>query len=49
MDTHTLVPFPRGMRLILNSRTYQSSAMPNQFNRQDTRNFARYYPRSGGT
>jgi len=30
-------------RLILNSRTYQQSSKPNQYNRQDTNNFARYY------
>jgi hypothetical protein len=32
-------------RLILNSRTYQQSSLPNQYNRQDTANFARYYPK----
>jgi Protein of unknown function (DUF1553)/Protein of unknown function (DUF1549) len=32
-------------RLILNSRTYQQSSRPNQYNRQDTNNFARYYPK----
>jgi hypothetical protein len=32
-------------RLILNSRTYQQSSVPNQYNRQDTSNFARFYPK----
>jgi len=32
-------------RVILNSRTYQQSSKPNQFNREDTSNFARFYPR----
>jgi len=32
-------------RLILNSRTYQLSAKPNQTNRTDTINFSRYYPK----
>ncbi|MFN3650665.1 MAG: DUF1549 and DUF1553 domain-containing protein [Armatimonadota bacterium] len=32
-------------RTILNSRTYQQSSRPNQYNRDDTRNFARYYPK----
>ena len=32
-------------RLILNSRTYQQSSLPNQYNRQDTSNFARCYPK----
>lgn len=32
-------------RAILNSRTYQASSKPNQWNRQDTTNFARYYPK----
>jgi hypothetical protein len=32
-------------RLILTSRTYQQSSRPNQYNRQDTNNFARFYPR----
>ena len=30
---------------ILNSRTYQTSSMPNEFNRHDRHNFARAYPR----
>src|SRR6266849_8737917 len=32
-------------RVILNSRTYQQSSRPNQYNRQDTSNFARFYPK----
>jgi hypothetical protein len=32
-------------RVILNSRTYQASSRPNQYNRHDTTNFARYYPK----
>jgi hypothetical protein len=32
-------------RAILNSRTYQASSKPGQYNRQDTTNFARYYPK----
>jgi hypothetical protein len=32
-------------RTILNSRTYQQSSRPNQYNREDTSNFARYYPK----
>ena len=32
-------------RVILNSRTYQQSSRPNQYNRQDTNNFARFYPK----
>jgi hypothetical protein len=32
-------------RIILNSRTYQASSRPNQYNRHDTSNFARYYPK----
>lgn len=32
-------------RVILNSRTYQQSSRPNQFNASDTANFARYYPK----
>lgn len=32
-------------RSILNSRTYQESSIPNQYNRHDTSNFARYYPK----
>lgn len=33
------------IRTICNSRTYQLSALPNEFNKQDKRSFARYYPR----
>jgi hypothetical protein len=32
-------------RTILNSRTYQQSSKPNQWNRQDGNNFARFYPK----
>ena len=32
-------------RMILTSRTYQSSSLPNRYNRDDTSNFARYYPK----
>jgi len=32
-------------RTILNSRVYQQSSRPNQYNREDTSNFARYYPK----
>jgi len=32
-------------RTILNSRTYQESSVPNQYNKFDTSNFARYYPK----
>ena len=32
-------------RTILNSRTYQQSSRPNDFNRTDTSNFARFYPK----
>jgi hypothetical protein len=32
-------------RSILNSRTYQASSKPNQYNREDRVNFARYYPK----
>ncbi|MCC2672232.1 MAG: Bacterial Ig-like domain (group 2) [Armatimonadetes bacterium] len=32
-------------RTILNSRTYQESSVPNQYNRHDVSNFARYYPK----
>jgi uncharacterized protein DUF1549/uncharacterized protein DUF1553 len=32
-------------RVILNSRTYQQSYRPNQYNTHDTSNFARYYPK----
>jgi hypothetical protein len=33
------------IRTIVKSRTYQLSALPNDFNRQDKQNYARYYPR----
>ena len=33
------------IKVITKSRTYQLSAMPNQFNKHDKRNYARYYPR----
>jgi hypothetical protein len=33
------------VRTICNSRTYQLSAVPNEYNRHDKRAFARYYPR----
>ncbi|MBM4067828.1 MAG: DUF1553 domain-containing protein [Planctomycetes bacterium] len=33
------------IRSICRSRTYQLSSMPNEFNKQDKRSFARYYPR----
>jgi len=32
-------------RTICNSRTYQQSSFPNQYNESDEQNFARYYPR----
>lgn len=32
-------------RTILNSSTYQASSRPNKYNRLDTNNFARYYPK----
>jgi hypothetical protein len=32
-------------RMILNSRTYQLSALPNETNRHDTVNHSRYYPK----
>jgi len=32
-------------RTILNSRVYQQSSRPNQYNRHDVANFARYYPK----
>ncbi|WP_417387727.1 DUF1549 and DUF1553 domain-containing protein [Gimesia sp.] len=32
-------------RVICNSRTYQFSSFPNQFNQDDDQNYARYYPR----
>src|SRR6185436_17141591 len=33
------------IKTLVTSRTYQSSALPNEFNRHDKRAFARYYPR----
>ena len=33
------------VRTIVNSRTYQLSAVPNDFNKKDKQNFARFYPR----
>ncbi len=33
------------VRVIAKSRTYQLSAVPNEFNRQDRQNYARYYPK----
>jgi hypothetical protein len=33
------------IRTICNSRTYQLSSMPNEFNKHDKQNYARYYPR----
>ncbi len=33
------------VRTITKSRTYQLSAIPNDFNKQDKQNFARFYPR----
>jgi hypothetical protein len=33
------------VRTIVRSRTYQLSAVPNEFNSHDKQNFARYYPR----
>ena len=33
------------IRSIVNSRTYQLSAVPNDFNKQDKQNYARYYPK----
>ncbi len=33
------------IRTICKSRTYQLSSTPNEFNRQDKQNYARYYPR----
>jgi hypothetical protein len=33
------------IKTIVNSRTYQLSAMPNEFNKHDKQNYARYYPR----
>ncbi len=32
-------------RVICNSRTYQFSSFPNQYNQDDDQNYARYYPR----
>src|SRR5581483_11673810 len=33
------------IKVICKSRTYQLSAVPNEFNKQDKKSFARYYPR----
>ena len=33
------------VKAIVNSRTYQLSAVPNEFNKHDKQNYARYYPR----
>ncbi len=33
------------IRLIVKSRTYQLSAVPNEFNKHDKQNYARFYPR----
>lgn len=33
------------IRIICNSRTYQLSAIPNEFNTNDSQNFSRYYPK----
>jgi hypothetical protein len=33
------------VRTLVRSRTYQLSAMPNEFNKHDKKSFARYYPR----
>lgn len=33
------------VRVIVRSRTYQLSAVPNEFNKQDKKSFARYYPK----
>jgi hypothetical protein len=33
------------VRTICNSQTYQLSALPNEFNRDDKQNFSRYYPK----
>jgi len=33
------------IRSIVNSRTYQLSAVPNDYNKQDKQNYARYYPK----
>ena len=33
------------VRTICTSRTYQLSALPNEWNKHDTQNFARYYPK----
>jgi hypothetical protein len=36
------------VRTIVNSRTYQLSAVPNEFNKHDKQNYARYYPQRMG-
>ena len=33
------------VKVLVKSRTYQLSAMPNEFNKNDKKSFARYYPR----
>src|SRR5262249_36285877 len=33
------------IKTIVKSRTYQLSAMPNEYNKNDKRSYARYYPR----
>src|SRR5205823_6378243 len=33
------------IRVMAKSRTYQLGAMPNEFNKNDKKSFARYYPR----
>ncbi|MFQ3591882.1 MAG: DUF1549 domain-containing protein [Gemmataceae bacterium] len=33
------------IKVIVKSRTYQLSSMPNEFNKHDKQNYARYYPR----
>ena len=36
------------IRTICNSRTYQLSAVPNEFNKHDKQNYARFYPQRMG-
>lgn len=38
----------RLVRTLVNSRTYQLSAIPNEFNKTDKQNFTRFYPRRLG-
>ncbi len=33
------------VKVIVKSRTYQLSALPNEFNKQDKQSYARFYPR----